>query len=216
MQDVRPEDLAASIALYDGAIAYVDDQIGRLLDGLSRLGRREHTIVVVTADHGDEFLDHGGMGHGTTVYGELVRVPLVISAPWILGAPRRIATLSRHVDLAPTLLDFAGVARPAEFRGKTLLEPAPVAFTEDGPWRGVYANGHKLVVNTKTKARQQFGLDDVRDQTPLGGDPDPALVDQLAGYERVRDARKARGHAEGGPSWSPEELERLRALGYAR
>jgi arylsulfatase A-like enzyme len=214
--DASAEDLAYTVALYDAEIAYVDDQVAKLLDGLSRLGRRDHTIVVVTSDHGEEFLDHGGLGHGTSVYGELVRVPLVVSAPEALGASRRVPTLSRHVDLAPTLLDLAGVPRPASFRGRSLLEPAPLAYTEDGPWRGVYADGEKLVLNEATGLRRRFGEADARDQSPLDGEPDPKLVELLSAYEARREARRRSGPAASGPAWSAEELERLRALGYAR
>ncbi|HEX2486184.1 MAG TPA: sulfatase [Myxococcota bacterium] len=213
--DVAPNDLDYTVAMYDAEIAYVDEQVGRLLAGLERLGRRGETVVAVTSDHGEEFLDHGGLGHGTTVYGELVRVPLVLSAPQ-LGAPGRVSALSRHLDLAPTLLDLAGVPRPASFRGRSLLEPAAVAYSEDGAWRGVYADGEKLVVNPPTELRQRFAVDDARDQRPLAGDPDRRLVDALAEYESRRSARKRDGTPESGPAWSQEELERLRALGYAR
>ena len=67
--DVTPEELAFTRAMYDGEIAYVDDQVKRLLGALSARGLRDDAIVAVTSDHGDEFLDHGGLGHGTTVYG---------------------------------------------------------------------------------------------------------------------------------------------------
>jgi arylsulfatase A-like enzyme len=101
VSNVSATDLEYTIAMYDAEIAYTDDQIARLLDALDKLGVRKNTVIVITADHGDEFMDHGGMGHGTTVYGELIRVPLIIAYPPAFEAGRRIGFLTRHIDLGP-------------------------------------------------------------------------------------------------------------------
>ena len=94
--------------LYNGEIAFTDHEIGRLLDGLRDSGLAEHTIVVFTADHGEEFLDHGGVAHGHTMYDELVRIPLIVAWPGQLE-PRTVAATVGHVDLAPTLCELAGI-----------------------------------------------------------------------------------------------------------
>ena len=72
---ISPEVLAYTIAMYDAGINYVDDQVARIVGTMSSLNLLERTLFALTSDHGDEFLEHGGLGHGTTVYGELVRVP---------------------------------------------------------------------------------------------------------------------------------------------
>ncbi len=93
---------------YDGEIAFTDRHLGRVLEALEQ--RDERPIVVVTADHGEEFQDHGDYEHGHTLYRELVRVPLIVSAPHLPGSRgRRVPDLVRLVDVAPTVLELAGV-----------------------------------------------------------------------------------------------------------
>jgi arylsulfatase A-like enzyme len=211
---VDEKDLLASIAMYDSAIAFVDDEIGKLLRTLEELGVRDNTVIAVTSDHGEEFLDHGGLGHGTTVYGELVRVPLVLVHEGRLEPGRAIEALTHHIDLAPTLLQLSGVPAPEGFRGRPLPAPAERAFSEDGPWRAVYSNERKLVINKTTDSHEIFDVRDERDQHAL---PDEvgtaglsADLDWYDALERVTPASDARSTAE----WSDVEMDRLRALGY--
>jgi arylsulfatase A-like enzyme len=128
---------------YDGEIRFVDEQIGRLLDGLGKAGRADRTWIVVTGDHGEEFKDHGSMGHGRRLYEEVVRVPLVVVGPGAAGsrpgdaAPSiRIQVPVSGIDLAPTLLDLAGrTPLPAGLHGRSLrglMSPTTQA-TSPGP-----------------------------------------------------------------------------------
>jgi glucan phosphoethanolaminetransferase (alkaline phosphatase superfamily) len=98
-------------ARYRGEVAKVDAELGRLLDALAADGRLDETLVVLTADHGEEFGEHGGRWHGYSLYDEVVRVPLIIRAPGgkVHGNVR--APVS-GVDLGPTLLGALGLARP--------------------------------------------------------------------------------------------------------
>lgn len=92
---------------YRSEVRRVDAEIARLLDALQRRGELDDTVVVVHADHGEEFGEHGGRFHGSTVYDEQVRVPLVISGPGLATGVETTAV--GLVDLAPTLLDILGV-----------------------------------------------------------------------------------------------------------
>lgn len=94
---------AALIAQYDGAIAYSDAQLGRLLDALRRAGTLDRTLVVVTADHGEEFYEHRNWRHGNQLYNEIVHVPLLFRLPGRLPAGRR-SDLSMLVDVLPTIV----------------------------------------------------------------------------------------------------------------
>jgi arylsulfatase A-like enzyme len=209
---LRPIDLEFTRTLYDAAISFIDSQVEALVEQLDALGVRDDTLFVFTSDHGDEFFDHGGLGHGTTVYGELVRVPLVVVYPRRLEPGRRIAHLTRHVDLAPTLLRWAGVPVPPEFQGGSLLEPATRAFVENGPWEGVYAEGRKLILNRATGEHFLFDLGDELDQTPTAREPEDELLWQHLGeYGELRNEHEA---VPRGEAWDREELEELRALGY--
>ena len=94
--------------LYDGQLRAIDDQIGVLLHHLQELGLYDDTLIVLTADHGDGFLEHGFISHSTTPYEELVRVPLILKFPRGKYRGRTVERQVRLVDLMPTLLELAG------------------------------------------------------------------------------------------------------------
>ena len=102
-----PEHLEQMIQMYDGAVRRLDGKIKIVLDLLKKLGLHDETAIVLTADHGDEFLEHARLGHGQSVYKELTHVPLIASIP---GGPAgtRIAEPVSHLDLPQTLLAMAG------------------------------------------------------------------------------------------------------------
>ncbi|WP_437718554.1 sulfatase-like hydrolase/transferase [Sorangium sp. So ce448] len=102
---------------YDAEIAVADAGVGAIVDEV-RKGRPD-AVVIVTADHGEEFGEHGGRYHGTTVYEEQARVPLVVSAPGLLS-PRVVRAPVQLVDLLPTVLAGLGIPRPARVRGADL------------------------------------------------------------------------------------------------
>ena len=106
---VAPGDLAHALDLYDGEIAAVDAAIGKLVARLEELGLADETLVIVTSDHGEEFRDHGSFGHGHSLYEEVVRVPLVVSGAGFGGVGGVNATRAATIDLAPTLVAWAGV-----------------------------------------------------------------------------------------------------------
>ena len=116
-----PRDLHHVMALYDGEIAWVDAQIGRLLDALESRGLAEEALVVLTSDHGDEFLEHGGSGHHHTLYQELVHVPLIVRWPVHLPPGRRIEEAVSIVDIAPTLLAALELEHPDPLPGIDLF-----------------------------------------------------------------------------------------------
>lgn len=119
-----PRHLARFASLYDAEIASTDAALGEFAEWLRRSGRLERTHLWIAADHGEEFLEHDDLGHGITLFEEVVRVPLLWLGP---GAPagRRSEALVGLVDLAPTLLALAGVAPPqAGLQGASLLAAA--------------------------------------------------------------------------------------------
>jgi arylsulfatase A-like enzyme len=131
--------LARARALYDGEVAYTDDEVGRLLDGLGVRGLGANTVVVFTADHGEEFGEHGSWEHGHTHYDELLHVPLVIRGPGI--APRTVSDPVGLMDVAPTLCALAGVTPPPSFRGRDLA-PLLRAGSATPPIVGLAAYGN--------------------------------------------------------------------------
>jgi arylsulfatase A-like enzyme len=108
--------------LFDGNVAYVDVEFGRLIDHLRATGRLDRTIVVLIADHGEAFMEHGAQDHSNKPYNNNTLVPLVVRAPGV--APGRVATPVGLIDVGPTVLGFAGLTAPFAYRGIDLLAAA--------------------------------------------------------------------------------------------
>jgi arylsulfatase A-like enzyme/Tfp pilus assembly protein PilF len=118
---VSDEDLAYIVGLYDGEIQYVDAHLGQLLEAVRELPTKRNLVTVLTADHGEEFLDHGAFNHGYTLYEEQTLVPFIVSAPARFD-PRRVSQQVRLIDAAPTLLEIAGVDfKNTRFQGRSLV-----------------------------------------------------------------------------------------------
>ena len=140
--------------LYLEGVRYHDRYLGELLDRLRASGLYDGSVIAVTADHGEEFHEHGGWWHGTSLFQEQLHVPLIIkraSEP----EPGRVRTdLARSLDIAPTLVAAAGVAAPAAFQGRDLFTGTldePLLAEEDfegnkltslrsGDWKVISAN----------------------------------------------------------------------------
>ena len=207
---------------YDAEIVSMDAGFATLIEGLRVRRPERKTVVVLTSDHGEEFGEHGQMGwHSHTLYDELLRVPLVVRLPGGEAAGGEVTRPVRTIDIAPTLLELAGVAAPPSFDGESLLplvrgearrERPAIAVLDDGkPWReGSLAlrwNGWKLY------DRRLFDL---------GADPvelvdrAPQQRERALELERMlRAALERRSAADSEPVELGDELEReLRALGY--
>jgi arylsulfatase A-like enzyme len=102
-------DLEHVIALYEGEIAWVDAHVGTLLERLDTLGVANDTLVVVVGDHGDEFFEHGGIGHHRTLYDESVKIPMLLRLPGRLPAGKAVRGAVSVDDLVPTVLDVLGL-----------------------------------------------------------------------------------------------------------
>lgn len=119
LPDLEPEDLEHWRDLYRGEVEFTDAQIGRLLDALDRMGL-DDVLIVVTSDHGEEFFEHGWFEHTRTLYDEIARVVFLVRRPGFEG--RRVSTPVSLVDVAPTILDVAGVEPEAALHGRSLVE----------------------------------------------------------------------------------------------
>jgi arylsulfatase A-like enzyme len=108
---------------YDGEVAASDAIVGRLLDELRRRGVYDRALVVFLSDHGEGLGDHGEEFHGILLYREVLRVPLVVKLPGQARAAQRVPAPVPLVDVAPTLLEAAGVDLPKGLAGRSLLEP---------------------------------------------------------------------------------------------
>ena len=121
------------MALYDGEIVYADSQVGRLVERLRERNRLDDTVLVLTSDHGEEFIEHGGVQHGHTLYDEVIRVPLIIRYPPRIPEGTVIqGSIVQSLDMTPTLLDLAGIEGHAEMQGESLM---PLVRDGESPWQ---------------------------------------------------------------------------------
>lgn len=135
-----PEDVPVVRALYDGKVAEADDRLGRALERMRETGLLDNTVVVLTADHGEELLEHGWVGHASTshaghLYDELMRIPLIVRVPGDRYRGRR-AGMVQQVDVMPTLIELLGLdagALAVPMQGRSLVP----LLAADGPGRDV-------------------------------------------------------------------------------
>ncbi len=228
---MTPADVDQLLRLYDSEIAHTDREIGRLLDGVRALGLWDRSIVVFTADHGEEFLDHGGLGHTHTLYSELVHVPLIVKLP---GRPAAVDERPvGGVDVMPTILDALRIDLPDGLVGRSLLEAEPdgadllrpifsATETPLGEKLAAVTMGPlKLVRDLNDGAQKLFdAVADPNEKRDLaaGAANDPALAPKLAAMARALDLWlaecAAKERAAPKVEMSEEERKRLEALGY--
>ncbi len=118
---MNPRDLQHLLALYDGEIRWTDANFARLLELHAKRRAGRELLVVVLADHGEEFFEHGGKGHQKTLFEEVVRIPMIFHWPGHLPAGATVPDLVRIVDVFPTLLELVGTAPPEPIAGRSLV-----------------------------------------------------------------------------------------------
>ena len=115
----EPYKRAYATDLYSGEIAYMDEQVGRLLAGIDQAGLTSRTLIVVTGDHGESLGEHGEMTHGIFLYDSTTHVPLIMAGPGV-PASKVISEQVRSIDIMPTVLDFLNLPVGAEAQGVSL------------------------------------------------------------------------------------------------
>jgi len=207
--------------LYDAEIRAWDAELGTLLDALAARGLADSTIVVLTADHGEEFQEHGRLKHRIHLYDELLHVPLVIAGPGV--RPGRVAEQAQGIDLFPTLAALLGTAPPRGLPGHDLLAARTEAPAISETLYGLMPDGATTpIVSLRTAewklihapALGRYELYDLRRDPAEREDrfgsatEGAALAARLAEWEATAPAPP---RAEGS---DPALGEKLRALGY--
>jgi arylsulfatase A-like enzyme len=159
--------------LYEQSLQYLDAEIGRLMSHLGRFGHDANTIVIVVADHGEEFLDHGRWGHWeSNLYDEILKVPLIIGMPnWPSG--QVIRQQVRLLDLMPTILDLCGCRLPSDLMGASLVPlwtqreseyevEAAISEMRRDPWHRIAVRTEAFKYIWDNKRPQQPELYDLR------------------------------------------------------
>jgi hypothetical protein len=204
---LTPADWDKMQALYDGEIAFTDQAVRHLLEGLDQRGLSDNTLVVLLSDHGEEFCDHGAVGHGHTFYDELLKVPLICVLPGVIPENVRIPNQVRLLDVCPTILDLIGIGPEPHFEGVSLkplmmgkdvpeeaargkLLPAEIAYSEalhfrrPGEGKSVRAYPWKIIYNIGSMKTLLFNLgEDPGEQTNLAdraGEPLAVMDETLS------------------------------------
>ncbi len=107
---------------YDAEIAYSDAQLARLINALKQRNLYENTLLLIIADHGEEFWDHGGVNHGRTLYQEMLTIPLIMKLPMGRHAGESRGALVEMIDIAPTILDCLALPKEERFQGRSFKE----------------------------------------------------------------------------------------------
>jgi len=206
---------------YDGDVAYADELLGRFLDGLRGRGLLGRTIVAVTSDHGEGLGDHGEQEHGLLLYREAVHVPLVVRLPDGAGAGTRVLGPVAQVDIAPTLLDLAGLAA-GPMDGVSLRAAIAAGRTEGRTvysetlypryhfgWSDLYAATDARFRFIRAPRPELYDLEkDPGERRNLAAERPQTLAPMEAWLDRVRSAVTAPEAVDA------QTRERLAALGY--
>ncbi len=227
MVTLTPEDVEHNLALYDGAIQEVDARVGEVMGFLNDAGLARNTIVVIMADHGEEFYERGRVGHGWSLADTLIRVPLVIAGP-NLPEGRVVDIPVSNVDLLPTLSRLALASTPAFAQGRDLGpiiagkagDDGHPVFSESGDGSAIVSGEWKLIERGRRNEFYNILKDPQEDEDRI----DDASVREI----RERLSRMLQSFAAGNrriardigdatkPVVSKEVWEQLRSLGYVK
>lgn len=228
-------DLEWVIAQYQGAITYVDDQIGRLMDALDDRGILDDTAMVVTSDHGESMGEHDMYFVHTGLYESTVRVPLITYFPGSGRAGVEVHEVVELIDVMPTVLEYLGVETPRAIRGRTLwplihgqIEPERIALTEHAGRNLVALRSarYKYIRHLRTRSLQpsypfKRGSEELYDLSADPGEDEniarnnPELIAMFR--RELKERRRERLDMDiGQAQLNKDTLEVLRALGYVR
>jgi arylsulfatase A-like enzyme len=217
------------VALYEQSLSYLDAQIGRLLIQLEESGRDANTIIIVVADHGEEFLDHNRWGHWeSNLYDEILRVPLIIRLP---NGPQGqvIQQQVRALDLMPTTLDLCGSPTPAGVMGASLAPlwtqgaaeyetEAAISEMRRDPWHRVAVRTEAFKFIWDNKRPYQPDLYDLRSDPGEKQDVSGQYPREVSQFQASVDAHLRRvadtNPVTAAPEQDEEVTRRLRDLGF--
>ncbi len=212
-------------AAYRDEVRRFDGFIGELWQGLLARGLAERVTVVVAADHGEEFYEHGGFYHGVTLYEEQLHVPLIIRGPEL--TPEVVGDLARQIDIAPTIVARFGVPAPASWEGRNLFSDVAVpeiTFAEEdhegNVLKALRRGQHKLIVANPNNPRglppsALYDLAGDPGETKPLSQPDLAVQLKKTLDAQVAGAKAGKAHAGSKPLDADAEAE-LRSLGYVQ
>ena len=228
-------ELSQILGLYHGNLNYADSYVERLLSFLKASGFSDNTLLIITSDHGESFMEHGELLHATEPYEELVHVPLILSMPSDSRFSRkRVRTPVQLVDLAPTLFELFELPSPPGLSGQSLL-PLLEPSAPGAPLRMLFSQAYKTDTVAVRKGYQKAMVtwpagaeapsrievydlaQDAAELNNLARDAKSLTKDQQELVSAAKTYfRTAQGHkpVSEEPDFSDEQKDQLRALGY--
>jgi arylsulfatase A-like enzyme len=217
------------VSEYDGAIAYLDSQLGRLLNGLKEQGIYDDSMIIVTSDHGENLGERNILGHWVSLYQDEVSIPLIVKYPRQKEA-RTVEGLVSQIDFAPTILETAGIRVPPAFQGRSLEQPVDEerfvyseAFWPRSPYRSdrrfrrsqrAIFQGSNKYIESSPGGREMYNLaadpgearDVLTENVQLASVLQGALAEWAAHQPRFA----------GGAATPEQVLKQLKSLGYVQ
>lgn len=196
-QILHPEYLEHYLSRYDGEIKWLDSELKRLFSELRAGGYADSTVIMVTADHGEEFLEKGWVGHGGQLYQELIHVPLIVSGPGI-PAGEVITETAALFDILPTLLSICSIEATTRFEGADLFslaarDPRPLPASQlkyhgqmlgETPIAVVVYGSMKGLVTRRRSTDNYYMFDLINDPGETNPLPADSLMTELLDYYR--------------------------------
>ncbi|MCI0482714.1 MAG: sulfatase-like hydrolase/transferase, partial [Candidatus Dadabacteria bacterium] len=227
---LKEEDSDKIIPLYEAETRYVDHQLGRFFDVLAKEGLLDNTLIIITADHGEEFFEHGFYGHGRSHYNELIHIPMIVYFP------DRDSGVSPYpvalIDIFPSILDYVGIEDDFSLSGESIV--GPTALGDSGEGKLVFLDETNVDGTTKSVRDARYTLirtgeteyeytmiDNYIHHGPedIVTDPDPdmfarfkAELDRLA--EMAADERAGLGGGGAGVTIDKGTEDKIKGLGY--
>jgi arylsulfatase A-like enzyme/Tfp pilus assembly protein PilF len=216
---------AASETSYNAAVTAADAAVGKLIAALRSSKLYDDALIVVASDHGQGLGAHGEETHGTFLYDETVHVPLLLKLPQNQNAGKRVTAKTRLVDVAPTILEIAGVAVPSQMQGQSLLRISktnsdqPVYSSSDFPQRALgwsalesWRAGKYLYIKAPKPELYDVSADPGAARNLAQSSK--ATLKTIAGQLDAFDRRFSDPGNSGGPELTSSEMQKLASLGY--
>jgi len=213
--------------IYDEEISYTDKYIGNLIETVDKLGLKDNTIIIITADHGEEFMERGGFGHRSLLYNELINVPLIIYTPFdnnLRGI--RVKDNVEIRNIAKTIVDMIDIPNNP-FSGQNLLSKTEASTNDSYIYSNVYKNdevlketviskNHKLIKDYNDQIFELYDLkDDPDEKNNLFGSKQYGIQNlQTTLLTKLSEIKKNRSQKLQEVELKEEDVKKLKALGY--
>ena len=225
--DLNTTDIQHLIGLYDAGIRQLNDQLEVLFDYLNNRKLLEKTYIIITSDHGEEFLEHGKILHSQTHYQEAIHIPLILLGPGIPPS-KRVKGLASLVDVLPTALSLLGIPQPSRLKGvdlaplwqrdnyqfaeRTIFSEADKLNEKNDIKRAARRGAYKLHHNTVAHTSELYNLmHDPKERRNIA-DEQSSMVNVL--FSELKRFMQSRYEEENAVHLTPEEIEKLKVLGY--